>query len=181
MTKCPSSKELQQVLGDLPSDAQSEEVAKHLDECSGCQAKLEEIATGGTNLSQLVERAHESEPVAESAYWPAIRAASQQAAYAATIVPVPRSRLKDSSTNFLLPPTDPAYLGRLAHFDVMLVIGRGGMGIVLEAFDTRLQRNVALKVLDPELAHDETSRQRSRACHRAPHRRGARRQHRRDG
>src|SRR5207253_11468601 len=69
-------------------------------------------------------------------------------------------RLRDSSTNFLQPPTDAAYLGRLAHFDVMRVIGRGGMGIVLEAFDSRLQRNVALKVLDPEVAHDETARQR---------------------
>src|SRR5262249_15841959 len=55
---------------------------------------------------------------------------------------------------------DPAYLGRLAHFEVMRVLGRGGMGIVLEAFDSRLQRNVALKVLDPELAHDDTARQR---------------------
>jgi pullulanase/glycogen debranching enzyme len=34
-------------------------------------------------------------------------------------------------------------LGRLAHFDVMRVIGRGGMGIVLEAFDSRLRRHVA--------------------------------------
>jgi Serine/threonine protein kinase len=42
----------------------------------------------------------------------------------------------------------------------MRVIGRGGMGIVLEAFDSRLQRSVALKVLDPEVAHDETARKR---------------------
>jgi WD40 repeat protein len=61
---------------------------------------------------------------------------------------------------FLQPPTDPAYLGRLAHFDVMRVLGRGGMGVVLEAFDSKLQRHVALKVLDPDLAYDELSRQR---------------------
>src|SRR5260221_8212727 len=42
----------------------------------------------------------------------------------------------------------------------MRVLGRGGMGVVLEAFDSRLQRNVAVKVLDPELAGDEVARQR---------------------
>src|SRR6185436_9340763 len=40
------------------------------------------------------------------------------------------------------------------------VVGRGGMGVVLEAFDSRLQRNVAIKVLDPDLAGDEIARQR---------------------
>ncbi len=159
-TGCPSQDELLPLLSELSSGAQGEQLARHLDECASCQVKLEKLATGGTNLSQLVERVHESEPVAQSAYWPAIRAVEQAAGYAATIAPPTSPRVKDSSTDYLLPPTDPVYLGRLAHFDVMRVIGRGGMGIVLEAFDSRLQRNVALKVLDPELAHDDTARQR---------------------
>ena len=71
------------------------------------------------------------------------------------------SRRAACRSTFLQPPTRsaPTSAGS-AHFDVMRVIGRGGMGMVLEAFDSRLQRNVALKVLDPELADDETARQR---------------------
>ena len=42
----------------------------------------------------------------------------------------------------------------------MRVVGRGGMGIVLHAIDTCLQRDVAIKVLDPELADDELARKR---------------------
>jgi serine/threonine protein kinase len=159
-SSCPSTDELRQLLaGSLP-ESQEQASAQHLDHCECCQAKLEELATAGTKLSQLVEHLHESEPVAKSAYWPAIRALGQSAAFAPTIAPPSSPRPRDSGTNFLGPPTDPAYIGRLAHFDVMRMIGRGGMGIVLEAFDSRLQRNVALKVLDPEVAHDATARQR---------------------
>jgi hypothetical protein len=159
-TECLTAEELRQLLGNSLAADQQEACTQHLEQCAGCRAKLEQLATGGTNLSQLVERLHESEPVAESAYWPAIRAAGQASGLAQTIPPQNETRVRDSSTNFLRPATDPAYLGRLAHFDVMRVLGRGGMGIVLEAFDSRLQRNVALKVLDPELAHDETARKR---------------------
>jgi len=42
--------------------------------------------------------------------------------------------------------------------------------VVLEAFDSRLQRHVALKVLDPDLAGDELARSDS-AVKRAPLRR----------
>jgi len=159
-TSCPSTEELRELLGGSASGEQQELCTQHLDQCECCQAKLEELATGGTNLSQVVERLYQSEPVAASAYWPAIRAVGQAPGLAPTIAPESPARVRDSSTSFLLPPTDPAYLGRLAHFDVMRVLGRGGMGIVLEAFDSHLQRNVALKVLDPELASDETAKHR---------------------
>ncbi len=159
-TACPSTEELRELIGGSLSGQQQELCVQHLDQCPGCQSKIEELATGGSNLSQVVQRIHESEPVAASAYWPAVRSVQQAAHLAETIGVESPPRLRDSSTNFLLPPSDAAYLGRLAQFDVMRVLGRGGMGIVFEAFDSRLQRNVALKVLDPELASDDTARKR---------------------
>ncbi|MGE5193793.1 MAG: protein kinase domain-containing protein, partial [Deltaproteobacteria bacterium] len=155
---CPETEELRQLVdGSLSGDRQ-QECTQHVDTCPCCQAKLEEIATGGTNLSRVVERLYEAEPVASAAYWPALRAL--HAGVQATIVPESGTRFRDLSLDFLQPATDPAYIGRLTQFDVMRVLGRGGMGVVLEAFDTRLQRNVAIKVLDPELAGDEIARQR---------------------
>lgn len=159
MTNCPPPDELQQLLdGTLSGDRQAA-CTSHMDSCTCCQAKLENLATDGTNLSSLVQSLHESEPSTNSAYWPALK--SLDAAVQVTVIPPPAAgRRRDVSLSFLQPASDAAYLGRMAHFDVMRVLGRGGMGIVLEAFDSRLQRNVALKVLDPELAGDEISRQR---------------------
>ena len=49
---------------------------------------------------------------------------------------------------------------RLGPYEVVSRLGAGGMGEVYRARDTRLDRIVALKVLPPEIAHDETARAR---------------------
>ncbi|WP_010584477.1 WD40 repeat domain-containing serine/threonine protein kinase [Schlesneria paludicola] len=156
--KCPESIELRQLLDGTLSGDRQQACTDHMDSCHGCQVKLEGIATEGTNLSQIVESLHESQVSPVSGYWQAAK--SLEEAVRETFVPEAPVRRRDASLEFLQPPSDSAYIGRLAQFDVMRVLGRGGMGLVLEAFDTRLQRNVAIKVLDPDLAGDEVSRQR---------------------
>jgi serine/threonine protein kinase len=63
-------------------------------------------------------------------------------------------------TGFLGRPQQPGELGRLGAYRVLRVLGHGGMGVVFEAEDLQLRRRVALKAMLPELAADETSRQR---------------------
>ena len=50
------------------------------------------------------------------------------------------------------PPTKPGALGRLGHYEVLEVVGRGGMGVLFRAFDEKLHRVVAIKTLAVELA-----------------------------
>lgn len=67
---------------------------------------------------------------------------------------------EDDILAILQPSTRPGALGRLGHYDVLQVVGRGGFGIVLRAFDDTLERVVAVKVLAPLLAATSPARKR---------------------
>ena len=56
---------------------------------------------------------------------------------------------------------------RLGPYEVLSAIGAGGMGEVYRARDTRLGREVAVKVLPPDLATDESRLRRFEAEARA--------------
>jgi formylglycine-generating enzyme required for sulfatase activity/serine/threonine protein kinase len=66
----------------------------------------------------------------------------------------------DNATTFLAPSDRPGSLGRLGHYEVLEVLGRGGFGIVYRVFDDHLQRVVAVKVLAPHLATTSPARKR---------------------
>ncbi len=53
--------------------------------------------------------------------------------------------------------SDQRYLADLGAYKIVGLIGRGGMGIVLKAYESSLNRTVALKIMRPELGHDETA------------------------
>lgn len=69
------------------------------------------------------------------------------------------SAVKDLGIRLQAVP-DQKILGRVAHYDIIRILGRGGMGSVFEAFDTKLFRRVAIKFMASSLAASEKSRSR---------------------
>ncbi len=65
-----------------------------------------------------------------------------------------------SSFPFLKPPLQGDEIGWLADYRVLQVVGQGSMSIVFRAADMRLNRNVALKVMQPHFAADDNLRRR---------------------
>jgi serine/threonine protein kinase len=112
--------------------------AAHVEACEECQIRLTKLATSAefdSDVNRLL-----------SSYPDATR-----------LVP---SREGAQRLDFLSPPSHPEMLGRLGRYEVERVIGSGGMGVVLKAFDTELNRPVAIKVLAQHLAPSGAARQR---------------------
>ncbi|MBY0523837.1 MAG: protein kinase [Gemmataceae bacterium] len=156
---CPEPAQLRQLLANELSARDEADLVEHMDGCPACPSRLQEMAAGDPSLVEAVRYASGVRPPGESAYWPALemfeRPVDQTAAGPDT---TPDD--DDLALDFLTPSKEPGHLGRLNHYDIVRVIGRGGMGVVLHAFDTHLQRQVALKVMSPDLAKDETARKR---------------------
>ncbi len=150
---------LRQVLRDDLDTIDQQHLESHLTTCDMCRSELERLAGGEDWLSDVREHLSSSEV---PAYGGEQQQGKQPGCFgAAGLLGHHHDHDEiDDRLNFLDPSADPQKLGRLGAYEVESVIGRGGMGIVLKAFDTALNRHVAIKVLAAELATSGAARRR---------------------
>jgi serine/threonine protein kinase len=127
-------------------------------------AYLDAVCSGDVTLRQRVEALlHSHEQAGNFLSKPAPERLAAERAARGEAEQSPKQPLLDEGSeplSFLSPSDRSGSLGRLDHYEVLEVVGKGGTGIVLRARDTKLERIVALKVLAVPLAVSGTARQR---------------------
>ncbi len=157
---CPDPDVIRDLLnGNLP-EAEQSELSSHFDLCPSCQQQFDAEASGPQFLGDVAGLCRDTD-------WPhntptldrLIRDMPQQLSDAADEASV-ATWSTEAVSDFLDTSENADHLGRLGSYEIVEVIGRGGMGIVLRGIDSRLNRVVAIKVLAPELASNPNARRR---------------------
>ena len=163
--RCDDSK-LIALLQSRDAEESTADTVAHLETCESCRQRLEVLAADEFWWTEL------SESLSDDQWEPSARKDASGAdphwRPERTLVIALEPSLPDElpavcetvALNFLEAPRHPDLLGRLGRYDIECVIGTGGMGIVLKAFDSELHRYVAIKVLSPHLAGVGAARQR---------------------
>jgi serine/threonine protein kinase len=152
MTKtnpCPDVRNLQALLEDAAPGSDSGELLGHLETCANCQHTLESLAADPGAWDDAVEGLANG-LVQETALRHMVERL-QGEDFAAAV---------RHEITFLRPTDKPGLLGLFGPYEVLEVVGQGGMGIVFKALEPALDRVVALKVLAPRLASSATPRRR---------------------
>lgn len=134
---------------ELPGD-DSDALLDHVEACAHCQQRLSDLAAPGEDWRRATD-----------AMWGAVDPAGKSLSFdLPTVHQHPTAWTESMGRQLLSPPSHPEMLGRLGRYEVERLIGSGGMGIVFKAFDTELNRPVAIKLLAPYLAGSGPARRR---------------------
>lgn len=136
--------------------AEFRSASTHVDHCDTCQTRLEKLAAEDGEwdeahemLVSVNEIREQGDSQLRTGSWHASRWQRRPTAWTESM-----------ARQILSPPSHPEMLGRIGRYEVERLIGAGGMGVVFKAFDTELNRPVAIKVLAPFLAGSGAARQR---------------------
>lgn len=153
MNVCDRESVQRLLAGHLSSEDEAS-FAEHLDSCSVCRNWLEQDAGSADDWQAARALLGQS---SEVDHWHSTQAGEDTEAPEGG---VPNADLERLARSILSPTDDLESLGRIGSHEVSGIVGRGGMGIVFKATDRSLNRNVAIKVLDPSLASIGAARQR---------------------
>lgn len=145
----------------LPPD-QSTELTEHLSDCGACRQALERLAADPEWWAEVGVSFRENSTLVgpPEMTQPLVETAGEEAPTDLDLESCEESFTDESWRQFLDPCDEPGTMGRLGEYEILEVIGRGGMSVVLKAYHRELSRSVAIKVMAFHLASSPTARQR---------------------
>src|SRR5947209_583318 len=123
---------IEHLLADRLGEGEQSALELHLADCSSCRQYLDDLAADPRLWRDIHDYLSDGPTAEVGATADADHALAGLRAY-------------------LTPTDDPRLLGRLGGYGVVGLIGCGGFGVVLKAFDAALNRYVAIKALSPQL------------------------------
>jgi serine/threonine-protein kinase len=120
----------------------------HLETCADCRERLERAA-GPEQVWQAARELLVLDPAHNHFLRSTLALSPEMTPLDSELLP---SCTSSAVLSVLGPTDDPAMVGRVGPYEISGIIGRGSAGIVLKGFDRSLNRNVAIKVLDPAMA-----------------------------
>ncbi len=137
---CLDESEVERLLSCEMGSARTFELEQHLTTCVDCREKLEQR-------------------VGDEAWW-----GDTQSSLRTGLISTQTIDNEEASPERLLdllgPTDDPNMLGRIGSYEIIGLLGQGGMGAVFKGFDRSLNRFVAIKMLLPHLAASGAARKR---------------------
>jgi Protein kinase domain len=150
---CPDPARWSDLLDRRLPESVADTLCSHLETCPGCQSTLERLTAGEATWADTAR-------ILEQRPGPALRQAIERLKAEGEVgLDTDGPATSGAATlPFLRPSANPEHLGQLGPYEVLGVLGRGGMGVVLKALDPALRRMVAIKVLAPQWAAHAQSR-----------------------
>jgi eukaryotic-like serine/threonine-protein kinase len=163
MSRCIADEQFQRLLSDQLSEAERQALEAHVDSCGECQERLARLLDGPGDNDTVANWRLLCRPPATPTAEPVedlLRRLRNNPPSLPPTTPGPGDAKQPPAILFPDPPTARGPLGRLESYHVVAELGRGAFGLVFKAYDERLDRVVALKVLRPELAAGANDRAR---------------------